>query len=194
QAYKIMEFISKRISEGKYSPSIYDSLLVKEDAKTVGLVNNQVYYKYLASGSVDDEDEKTLDRLIQLEPSNPVLRYNKVFCQLKLDSSAGNPDHQAQIQQTINSLYGQLDSNYVNGLNIEWQFKIMESLDTLPNSEARIDECVSRIKKFYNIKDASWQNAYKLATVFTRAKDYSYAATLLEPHLASPNVKIGRAH
>ncbi|MBL7933468.1 MAG: hypothetical protein JNL60_16295, partial [Bacteroidia bacterium] len=188
QAYKILEFIGKRISEGKYSPSIYDSLMIKEDAKNVGLVNNQVYYKYLASGSIDDEDEKTMDRLIQLEPENPVLQYNKVFCQLKLDSSAGNVDHQNQVQQTINSLYGKLDSNYVNGLNIEWQFKIMESVDTLPNSEVLIDECVSRIKKFYNIKDASWQNAYKLATVFMRAKDYSYAATLLEPHLNAANV------
>lgn len=188
QAYKIMEFMGKRIGEGKYSPGIYDSLLIKEDAKSIGLINNQIYYKYLASSSVDDEDEKTLDRLIQLEPSNPVLQYNKVFCQIKLDSSAGNTDHQAQVQQVINGLYGQLDSNYVNGLNVEWQFKIMESVDTMPNSEVLIDECISRIKKFYNIKDASWQNAYKLATVFTRAKDYSYAATLLEPYLSSANV------
>jgi hypothetical protein len=111
-----------------------------------------------------------------------------VFCQLKLDSSAGNTDHQSQVQQTINSLYGKLDSNYVNGLNIEWQFKIMETVDTMPNSEVLIEECVNRIKKFYNIKDATWQNAYKLATVFTRAKDYSYAATLLEPYITKPNV------
>lgn len=188
QAYKIMEFMNKRIAEGKYSPAIYDSLLIQDDSKNVGLFNNQVYYKYLASNSVDEDDAKTMERLLQLEPSNPILQYNKVFCQIKLDSSAGNTEHQAQVQETINSLYGKIDSNYVNGLNIEWQFKIMESVDTLPNSEKLIDECVNRIKKFYDIKGASWQNAYKLATVFMRAKDYRYAATVLEPYLTASNV------
>jgi uncharacterized protein YkwD len=131
-SYKIMEFINKRVSEGKYPASIYDSLKIMDSPKNLGLVNNQIYYSYLASNSVDNEDEKTFDKLLQIEPANPILQYNKVFCQLKLDSSAGNSEHQAQVQQTINNLYGKLDSNYVNGLNIEWQFKIMETLDTLP--------------------------------------------------------------
>jgi hypothetical protein len=187
-SYKIMEFINKRVSEGKYPANIYDSLKIPEDAKNIGLLNNQVYYSYLANNSIDDEDEKTFDRLLQLEPTNPVLQYNKVFCQLKLDSSAGNTEHQAQVQQTINNLYGKLDSNYVNGLNIEWQFKIMETLDTLANSEALIEACITRIKQFYNIKEATWQNALKLAIVFNRAKDFNYAATLLEPYLNMPKV------
>lgn len=188
QSYKIMEFINRRVNEGKYPASIYDSLKITESPKNVGLMNNQVYYSYLASNTVDEEDEKTFEKLLSLEPANPVLQYNKVFCQLKLDSSAGNPEHQTQVQQTINNLYGKLDSNYVNGLNIEWQFKIMESLDTLANAEVLIDACIARIKQFYNIKEATWQNALKLAGVFSRAKDYNYAATLLEPYLNNPNV------
>ena len=187
-SYKIMELIGKRVTEGKYPVSIYDSLNIEENAKNVGLLNNFVYYKYQADNSIDEDDAKTLDRLLNLEPTNPVLQYNTVFCQLKLDSNAGNAERQAQVQQTINSLYGKLDSNYVNGLNIEWQFKIMETLDTMANSEALIDACIARIKQFYNIKEATWQNALKLSSVFTRAKDYSYAATLLEPYLSMPNV------
>ena len=187
-SYKIMEFINKRVNEGKYPASIYDSLKIVESPKNVGLLNNQIYYNYLANNSVDEEDEKTLDKLLVLEPSNPVLQYNKVFCQLKLDSGAGKAEHQAQVQQTINNLYGKLDSNYVNGLNIEWQFKIMETLDTLANPEVQMDACIARIKQFYNIKEATWQNAVKLATVFNRVKDFNYAATLLEPYLNMTNV------
>jgi outer membrane protein OmpA-like peptidoglycan-associated protein len=188
QAYKVLEFINKRVSEGKYDASIYDSLNISEDAKTVGLVNNKIYYKYLSENDVEPEDDATFDRLLKYEPNNPVLLYNKVFCQLKLDSNAGSAERQNEVQQKINSLYGKLDSNYVNGLNIEWQFKIMESLDTLENVDDKIDACVERIKMFYNIKDASWQNSLKLASVFVRAKDYSYAATILEPHLNAKNV------
>ena len=187
-SYKIMELIGKRVSEGKYPASIYDSLNISENANNLGLLNNHVYYRYLANNSVEEEDAKLFERLLQIEPANPVLQYNKVFCELKLDSGAGNVDHQNQVQQTINNLYGKLDSNYVDGLNIEWQFKIMETLDTMANSDALIEACITRIKQFYNIKEATWQNALKLASVFNRAKDFNYAATLLEPYLTMPKV------
>lgn len=188
QAYKIMEFMNKRVAENKYNVNIYDSLKVEENAKTTGLINNLVYYKYQNNNTVDEDDESKFDRLIKLEPANPIFQYNKVFCQLKLDSNAGNLEHQAKVQQTIDGLYGKLDSNYVNGLNIEWQFKIMESLDTMENADALVDACIARIKSFYNIKDASWQNALKLSYVFSRAKDYRYSSTLLEPYLSCPDV------
>lgn len=191
QAYKIMEFIGKRMLENKYNEAVLDSLKISESLANVGLVNNIVYYKYQLNNSIDDEDDETFARLLKLEPSNPILQYNKVFCQLKLDTNAGNPDHQAQVQLTIDGLYGKLDSNYVNGLNIEWQFKIIESLDTAENADAQIDACIARIKSFYNIKDASWQNALKLSYVFSRSKDYRYAATLLEPYLNKPDVNEG---
>ena len=188
QAYRIMEFIGKRMVEGKYSDDILDSLKFSETPVYAPLVNNRVYYKYQKDNSVDEDDLATFERLIKLDPANPVYVYNKVFCQLKLDSNAGNSERQAQVQQMIDGLYGKLDSAYVNGLNIEWQFKIMESLDTLENADAQIDACIARIKSFYNIKDASWQNALKLSYVFSKSKDFKYAATLLEPYLLKPDV------
>ncbi len=188
QAFKIMEFIGKRVAETKYPETVFDSLKVDELPSNIPLLNNIVYYKYQINNSVDEDDDETFARLLKLEPQNPILQYNKVFCQLKLDTNAGNTEHQAQVQQTIDGLYGKIDSNYVNGLNIEWQFKIMESVDTSENADAQIDACIARIKSFYNIKDASWQNALKLSYVFSRAKDFKYAATLLEPYLSKPNV------
>jgi hypothetical protein len=189
QGHKILEFINTRVLEGKYPQDIYDSLKLDENVNTAALVNNRVYYKYQASNSVDEDDEETFDRLLKMEPANPVYQYNKIFCQIKLDSNAGDPEHQAKVQQTIDGFYGKLDSNYVNGLNIEWQFKIIESVDTSDKADEIIDACISRIKSFYNLKDASWQNAMKLSNVFTRAKDFKTAATVLEPYLGKPGVQ-----
>ncbi len=188
QAFKIMEFVGKRIAENKYPGSSLDSLRVEETSYNVPLINNRVYYKFQQNNSIEEEDDETFNRLLKYEPSNPVLIYNKVFCQLKLDTNAGNAEHQAKVQQTIDGLYGKLDSNLVNGLNIEWQFKIMESVDTSEKADAQIDACIARIKSFYNIKDASWQNALKLSYVFSRAKDFRYSATLLEPYLSKVDV------
>jgi hypothetical protein len=188
QALKIMEFIGKRMVEGKYPESILDSLKFDATSANNALTNNRVYYRYLKANSVDEDDEAVFDGLLKFEQAHPVFNYNKVFCQLNLDSNAGNPEHEAKIQATIDGLYGKLDSAYVNGLNIEWQFKIMESLDTADNADAQIDACIARIKGFYNIKDASWQNALKLSYVFAKSKDYKYAATVLEPYLRKPDV------
>src|SRR5204863_2598266 len=103
-------------------------------------------------------------------------------------SNAGNTSHQSEVQRTIDDLYGKLDSNKVNGLNIEWQFRIMEVIDTMPDAEARLDACINRIKGFYNIREATWQNAMKLSQIFIRAKDYNNAANILEPYIGSPKI------
>lgn len=188
QAHKIMEYIGKKVLEGKYTADALDSCKLEETQETVAFVNNKRYFNYQITGSVEEEDAATFDRLLKMAPANPVLQYNRMFCTIQLDSNAGNTDHQAEVQRTIDGLYGKLDSNLVNGLNIEWQFKLMETLDTLENADAQIEACVTRIKSFYNIKEASWQNALKLAYVFSRAKDYRYASTLLEPYIDKPGV------
>jgi hypothetical protein len=187
-AHKIMEFVAKRVSERRYRDEILDSLKTEERLPHIELLNNIVYYKYQITGAVDEEDAAAFSRLLKLDPNNSVLQYNRVFCGLKLDSNAGKAPHQLQVQQIIDGFYGKLDSNYVNGLNIEWQFKIMETLDTLENAQLQIDACINRIRSFYNIKDASWQNSLKLSYVFSRARDYKYSATLLEAYLNMPEV------
>ena len=97
---------------------------------------------------METQDEVTFDRLLKLDGTNPVLQYNKVFCSLKLDTNAGDPQHQAQVQQTIDGLYGKLDSNYVNGLNIEWQFKIMESVARMRKIESETNRQSNNIYLF----------------------------------------------
>jgi hypothetical protein len=59
---------------------------------------------------------------------------------------------------------------------------VLDTTDT-PAAQAAVDGCIERIKSFYDLKDASWQNALKLGFVFARAKDYRYASSLLEPYL-----------
>lgn len=186
QAYKIMEYISKRTADKKYSGGALDSLEIPEGAQYVNLANNKVHYRFLLNGNnVDDDDQEEIERLYKLAPDNEILKYNRLYCAIRLDTASANPDVQAKMQQEIDEMYTKtkIEKRLLDGLNIEWQFKIIEMLDTAdsPQAEAAIDACVTRIKSFYDLKDASWQNALKLAFVFTRAKDYKYACSLLEP-------------
>ena len=153
-------------------------------------MNNKVYYNFMANSSLVDEDDLAeLKRLEKIDPANDIVRYNRIYSSIVVDSTVGTKDQQAKMQQEIDALYkSKIAKKLVDGLNIEWQFKMIEALDTVENSEAQVEACITKIKGFYNFKEASWQNALKLAYVFTRAKDYKFASNILEPYLKAPKL------
>lgn len=193
QAYKILDYISKKIIEKKYSPESFDQLEIPNEAKYQGLLMNKIYYYYLIHNKVVDEEEyKAITEIQKLDPSNPVVNYNALFCKIALDSTASNKSEQADMQQKIDALYkSTLSKKLVDGLNIEWQFKIMDALDTLESAQQERQACIDRIKHFYNFKEAGKQNATKLAYAFARAKEFMFACSILEPYLdKDPELKL----
>jgi len=187
KAYKIMEYVHKKVKDKGYSAGALDSLEIPDEAKYVNMMNNKVHYRFLINGnSVDDNDQDEINRLALMDPTNEILKYNQLYCAIKLDSAIVTSDGQAKMQQSIDEMYKtKIDKKYIDGLNIEWQFKLMDVLDTSesPIAQAAIEACIARIKSFYDMKSASWQNALKLAFVFSRAKDFKYASNLLEPYV-----------
>lgn len=190
QAYKIMEYAYAKKMDKQYTEDVLDSMKIPNDPKFVNMMNNKAYYDYLANSSIVDEDDYAeFKRLEKLDPVNDIVRFNRIFCSIKIDSTLGTKEQQSKMQQEIDALYkSKINKKLVDGLNIEWQFKIIESLDTIDDAEPLIEACINKIKGFYNFKEASWQNALKLAYVFTRGKDYKFSSTVLEPFLKVPNV------
>lgn len=190
QAYKIMEYTFGKKLEKKYTEDVLDSMKVPNDVAFINLLNNKVYFNFLGNSSIVDEDDYSeLKRLEKLDPTNDIVRYNRLYSSIVLDSTLGTKEQQQKTQQEIDALYKtKIAKKLVDGINIEWQFKIMESLDTMENAEPLIEACITKIKSFYNFKDATWQNALKLAYAFTRGKDYKFSSNVLEPFLKIENV------
>jgi outer membrane protein OmpA-like peptidoglycan-associated protein/uncharacterized protein YkwD len=190
QAYKIMEYTFGKKLEKKYTEDVLDSMKIPNDAAFINLLNNKVYFNFLGNSSIVDEDDyEELKRLEKLDPTNDIVRYNRLYSSIVLDSTLGTKEQQQKTQQEIDALYKtKIAKKLVDGINIEWQFKIMESLDTMDNAEPLIEACITKIKSFYNFKDATWQNALKLAYAFTRGKDYKFSSNVLEPFLKVENV------
>lgn len=190
QAYKIMEYIQKQKAAKKYTDDVMDSLKIPFEPAFANVLNNRVYYNFKSNNEIVDEDDyEDIKKLEKMDPSNEIIKYNKLYCSIKLDTTVGSNEDKAKMQQEIDALYkSKIDKKLVDGLNIEWQFKIIESLDTVDGAEPQIEACIEKIKSFYNVKESTWQNALKLAYVFTRGKDYRYSANILEPFLKVPNV------
>lgn len=184
QALKIQYFIEKQIREGKYNIGVLEKMEIPPDARNSGFLNNRIVYKYHRNQKkLDEDDLKNFDELVKLDPSNSYVAFNSCFTHVKL-GDAGDRKQQDEMQNKIDALYKtSLPKKAIDALNIEFQFKLIDANDTLDNSEAIIEQCVNRIKSFYNFKEGSWQNALKLSYVFARFKDYKFATQILEPYI-----------
>ena len=192
QAYKIMDYIAQKVKEKKYAASSLEKLEIPADPKLIGLQMNKIYYNYLLNNKVvSEEDYQGIQQLQKMDGNNGTVNYNALFCRIELDSTVGDKSEQMNVQTKIDALYKtNIAKKLVDGLNIEWQFKIMDALDSAADSDAQRQACIDRIKSFYNFKEGNKQNSIKLAYVFARARDYKFAADLLEPYLKTKDTKV----
>ena len=190
QAYKILDFIHNKVIAGSYSKETWNKLEIPFDKKNAGLLMMKKYYDYVDNGrQLDEQDLKDVTKLSELDPNDNIIKYNKLFCMLKVDSTIGDVKYQTAMQTAIDGFYKtDLQKKAVDGLNTEWNFKQIDYYDTIEGMEDKVEACVQRIKKFYDFKGTSWQNALKLAYVFTRSKEYNFSANLLEPFIKAPDV------
>lgn len=184
QCLKIQYFIEKQILENKYSSETPGKLEIPFQAKFSGVLNNKIAFKTQRTKEVTDEDMEELNKIAQLDPANNYVKFNQLFSEIKLDTIVGNQKQRDAKQARIDALYTtEIPKKFIDALNIEWQFKVIESVDTLDDAEPIIEACINKIKSFYNFKEASWENALKLSYVFARFKDYKFAANLLAPYV-----------
>lgn len=190
QAYKIQYYIGKQLKSQKYSPDIQNKMQIPFEAKYSGLLNNQVVIGYMANNNIADEDDYAqMKKLAALDPSNNYIAFNNLYCAIKVDSSIGDKKVQDDIQKRIDALYTtNIPKKNVDALNIELQFRIIETYDTVDGAEPIIQASIEKIKSFYNIKESSWQNNLKLSYIFARFKDFKYASNLLADYVKQDKV------
>ncbi|MCW3084118.1 MAG: hypothetical protein JWP12_1484 [Bacteroidetes bacterium] len=180
QAYKIQYYIGKQVRDQKYTAEAPSKMQIPADAKYSGLLNNQVVYHYMVSNVADDEDFEAMKKLAVLDPANNYIKFNNLYCAVKLDSTIGDKKAQDDMQAKIDAMYKtEVPKKYVDALNAEWQFRIIDVYDTMETGAPVVEASINRIKAFYNFKDGSWQNALKLSYVFARFKDYKFASSIL---------------
>ncbi|HSH66026.1 MAG TPA: hypothetical protein VLB84_09560, partial [Bacteroidia bacterium] len=169
----------------RYSYDLSEQMNIPFDPKFSGVLNNQVVLHYMQNGNFPDEDDyTTLKKLSTLDPSNDYIAFNTTLCAVSLDSSIGTEKDQSAMQKRIEAFYKtEIPKKYVDALNTEWQFRVIDAVDTSAAGEVVVQACIDKIKSFYNIKESTWQSNLKLSYIFGRAKDFKYASQLLAPFI-----------
>ncbi len=191
-AKRISRYLVQQIVKKRYGFKQYLNVEVPEDAPYIPIIVSQMYIdnKFNHADSIYPTLREKMNKLTDKFPNDDFAAWNKIYFDIKSDEIA---DVKSIIptQNRINQLYNSRIPQRMNdALNLEYQFRIIEKVDTLdpgvPNDGLKTS--MDRIKKIFNLEAANWENSLKLATIFQRHGDLAYARKLLEPYLSDEKV------
>lgn len=186
-AKSIQDYIINQVEKGKFSSYSLDKLNIPFKKEYQTLLNNKLYAQYFKSSKLTPEMAQQMTKIFNLNTNNQLLLYNTTLCDVlsaKIQSTADIPKTQASIDR----LYSipTIPTNRVNSMNMEYQFKVVNYLDTMPvttETTALLNATYQKIKEIRNTKMDSWKNAFKLASYFNKRHDYIYSLSLMTPFL-----------
>ena len=183
----IQEYIFNKVKSGDYKyNAVKKQFIPKEKEYSFLLMNKLMFENKYNNLSVDENYCNKMGELLEIDKENDFLRYNKLCCEVKYNE-LGDPANIKATQNAINELYTtKIDRSALDMLNLKYQFRIVEELDTLGEDieNPAIIAAADKIRSILKIDDTDWKSALKLAnTVIKQQQDYKYAVKILEPFI-----------
>lgn len=191
-AASVQKFIIKQVENKNYPYSVAGSMNIPEDKQHQSLWINKLYTQYLGEATMTDKIAYDMRKVYAWDNTNPIANYNMNVAEVELGTFSSIADVN-RIQTAVDRLYTMpvLSKEKVNNLNLELQFKTIDYLITQPSSAEKdvlMTSTLNRIKSSVNPGMASWQNTYKVASLFIKNNDFVYAINLMNPFLKEANL------
>ena len=191
-AMAVEDYILKQVENGKFSSSSLEKMEIPFKKEYQTLLNNKLYAQYYKSSKLTPAMAEQMTKIYNLNTSNQLLQYNTTVADV-LAATINSTADITKTQAAIDRLYGipAIPKDRVNSLNLEYQFKVINYLDTVPattETTALITSTYQKIKEIRNEKMDSWKNAFKLASYFNKRYDYMYSLSLMTPFLDDPTI------
>lgn len=189
QAISIQNFCMDKVLSGFYEPEPLLKVVIPNEPKYARLLLNKLWFdKQMNGDSLNQKDYETLGNLVKMAPDEEYIIYNAMFAEVELGTFSDTKQVDS-LQKKIDGLYSsKINKKALDGLNLEFQFKVIDWMDTTEVQSPLVLKSIEKIKKIFNIEESSWQNALKLSYAFAKKKDYPFAAKLLEPFIYQENV------
>ena len=191
-AMAVEDYIVKQVENGKFSSSSLEKMEIPFKKEYQTLLNNKLYAQYYKSSKLTPAMAEQMTKIYNLNTANQLLQYNTTVADV-LAATINSTADITKTQAAIDRLYSipAIPKDRVNSLNLEYQFKVINYLDTMPatpETTALITSTYQKIKEIRNEKMDSWKNAFKLASYFDKRYDYMYSLSLMTPFLDDPTI------
>lgn len=186
-AMAIQKYIIKEVENHNYNSNAVRNMKIPVKKANQVLLNNKIYMQCLTGAPVSNGMCSEMDDYYKLDVNNRILEYNKMLCEMK-DLTFANTTEIANKQANIEKFYSyaQISKEQVNNLNMSFQLKVLDYLKNQPKTTENLTlatNTYAKIKAVRNPKLDSWQEAYKLASIFIGNNDYAYALSLMDPFI-----------
>ena len=191
-AMSVENYILKQVENGKFSSSSLEKMNIPFKKEYQTLLNNKLYAQYYKSSKLTPAMAEQMTKIYNLNTANQLLLFNTTLCDVMAAKINSIPDI-TKTQAAIDRLYSipAVPKDRVNSKNLEYQFKVINYLDTVPattETTALLTNTYLKIKEIRNEKMDSWKNAFKLASYFNKRNDYNYSLSLMTPFLDDPTI------
>lgn len=198
KALSIQKFIFRKVLKKEYDSTAVLGQEIPETPEFAGLLLNKLWLsgllmnklwleKYINNEEISEEYCNKITKLHEMSPENFYITYNSYYCRILHQELSGDKSI-VDFQKEISNLYSTgLNKKTVDLLNLEFQFKVIEYLDTLDEPSPLLLASLDTIRAISKLTESNWQNSLKLAYKFVGQKDYEFAARLLEPYILSNN-------
>lgn len=189
-ALRIQKFMLEEVAKGKYDKRSVDQMEIPKGTDYTGLNMNKLCMKRLAYDDVIDEEYREhINHLASLDPENPYIFHNRIYCGVLLTDLTDEYDRK-ELQDEIDYMYDfELSKKRIDLLNIELQYRLMDEFkDSVGYDHPIVVKSMERIKEIIVFDEVNWQNSLKLASVFLNHGDYEYAFQLLDPFINEENI------
>ncbi|HOG19419.1 MAG TPA: hypothetical protein PKW37_03135 [Salinivirgaceae bacterium] len=186
-ALAVQKYIIKSILDGRYPANFIEKLNIPFERPFAGMLMNSLYIKIISEGGEITNYTKQIEDLHKLNPQNEYILYNILVLKV-LNYNNLVRSEVDKIQEQIQSLYYKtFTKNAVDILNMSFQIKIIQLADSVRNGEQFKQAAINRIKKTFDNRGESPENALRIASFFIDIKDYSYAKQILDPYIFDNN-------
>jgi len=198
RALSIQKFIFKKVLRKEYTAEAVTGQEIPETPEFAGLLLNKLWLsgllmnklwleRYINNEDISEEFCEKITTLHNLAPDNFYITYNWYYCRI-LHEEITNDKQIIDFQKEISDLYATgLKKKTVDLLNMEFQFKVIEHLDTLEEPVPLLLASLDTIRAISKLTGSNWQNSLKLTNIFITLKDYEFAAKLIEPYISNEN-------
>lgn len=191
-AFAVQKHIVKAVQSGRYNSKVAKEMKKPGNDKRFLPMLTNYYYIQNYFRDINEDMITNVKPLTNLEPLNEFAFFNKMVCDV-MDAEITSENVMRDLQGNVDKAYASknIDKKHLDKLNLELQFKILEYADTSVSQSmmTAAEQTYEKIKQIaLGLDKVTWQNAYKLASIFIDHGDYRYAITLLDPYIDNPNV------
>lgn len=192
-AMAIQQYIMKEVEAKRYNEQAATRLEIPNGKMFQPFLTNRLYMQSIANGGVNDRTATEMLDVARLDNTNQSALYNDAVAKVAANTTFADLNDISIRQANIDRLYTlqQIPQEQANNLNMEFQFQVINYLKSIPattESNTLLDNTYAKIKAIRNPVMSSWENAYKLASIFVKNGDYVYAVSLMEPFLNDKSI------